>query len=114
MSLSKHNLTPCCLLYSTPGCQVKTLPFILPTVDPYVVLLPSTPSSAAIGQMVTISYTVATSFEQLQLEYFMNNFAIPNPVPSADNAQLLQYSFIANSSNGGNYTLILSKFVWPW
>jgi len=74
-------------------------------------LLPSTPRNAVIGQMVTISYTVATSFEQLVLVHFMNTFEIPNPVPSPDNEQLLQYSFVANSSNGGTYRLSLSKFV---
>ena len=82
----------------------------LPTGNPYVVVLPSTPRSAVIGQMVTISYTVATSF-QLTLEHTFNGSVIPDPVPSPNNDQLRQYSFTANTSSEGTYRLSLSKLV---
>ena len=44
------------------------------------------------------------------LRYTLNGADIPDPVPSASNAQLREDSFTANSSSGGQYLLMLSKF----
>ena len=79
-----------------------------PTVDPYLVLDPSTPRNATLGEMVTIQYTVAAIDETLN--HTLNGSQIPNPVASASNAQLRQYGFTASSSDRGQYLLMLSKF----
>ena len=79
-----------------------------PTVDPYLVLHSSTPQNATLGEMVIIRYTVAARDETLR--HTLNGSQIPNPVASASNAQLHEYSFTASSSERGQYMLMLSKF----
>ena len=79
-----------------------------PTVDPYLVLHSSTPQTAALGEMVIIRYTVAATDETLR--HTLNGSQIPNPVASASNAQLHEYSLTASSSERGQYMLMLSKF----
>ena len=79
-----------------------------PTVDPYLVLHSSTPRNAALGEMIIIRYTVAATDETLR--HTLNGSQIPNPVASASNAQLHEYSLTAGSSERGQYMLMLSKF----
>ena len=68
----------------------------------------STPRNATLGEMVILRYTVAATNETLR--HTLNGTDIPNPFPSASNAQLREYSFTAGSSNRGQYLLMLSKF----
>lgn len=79
-----------------------------PTVDPYLAVHSSTPRNPTLGEMVILRYTVAATNETLR--YTLNGADIPDPVPSASNAQLREDSFTANSSSGGQYLLMLSKF----
>ena len=58
--------------------------------------------------MVIIRYTVAATDETLR--HTLNGSQIPNPVASASNAQLREYSLTASSSERGQYMLMLSKF----